>query len=146
MDPRLVVEMPFVGQGASNANSAGWLRDSDYFWKELSARYPEAFSQRNLDIIGGNVTVMGKNGKVKTLKAPSNDETFRSVFTQYDVKGLRGTQLIHHHIGGGGQAAAVPRPLHPGFGGIHNAEKQLGIWDGEQSVSDLLQQFIDRTN
>ncbi|EMI9087292.1 hypothetical protein P4308_09555 [Bacillus wiedmannii] len=26
----------------------------------------------------------------------------------------------------GGQAVGVPMPLHPGFGGIHNAEKAIG--------------------
>ncbi len=30
-------------------------------------------------------------------------------------------KLIHHHIGGGGQAAAVPATVHNGYGGIHNA-------------------------
>ncbi|MEB9970843.1 hypothetical protein P4K82_04430 [Bacillus cereus] len=29
---------------------------------------------------------------------------------------------------GGGQAVGVPLPLHPGFGGIHNAEKLIGAW------------------
>jgi len=36
---------------------------------------------------------------------------------------------VHHHIGGGGQAVAVPSKIHKGFGGIHNNEKQLGIWN-----------------
>ncbi|MDA1604530.1 hypothetical protein QCI44_11545 [Bacillus cereus group sp. RP37] len=40
---------------------------------------------------------------------------------------MRGTQLIHHPIGGGGQAAEIPKPLHPEFGGIRTAEKRLGI-------------------
>ena len=53
---------------------------------------------------------------------------FRSYFPEYDVKGLRGNRLIHHHIGGGGQAVAVPSGIHHGYGGIHNNEKQLGIW------------------
>ncbi|MGQ7775928.1 hypothetical protein [Bacillus sp. WC2507] len=26
----------------------------------------------------------------------------------------------------GGQAVGIPMPLHPGFGGIHNAEKAIG--------------------
>ncbi|MED4402849.1 hypothetical protein P9271_16205 [Metabacillus fastidiosus] len=26
---------------------------------------------------------------------------FREYFSQYDVKGVRGDKLIHHHIGGG---------------------------------------------
>ena len=39
-------------------------------------------------------------------------------------------QLIHHHIGGSGQAMPIPVGLHPGSGGIHNIEKQYGIWGG----------------
>jgi len=48
-------------------------------------------------------------------------------FPQYDFTGLRGTKLVHHHIGGG-QAVGVLLPLHPGFGEIHNAEKAIGAW------------------
>ena len=39
-----------------------------------------------------------------------------------------GDKLVHHHIGGGGQAFPVPQKLHPGSGGIHNIEKEAGIW------------------
>jgi hypothetical protein len=34
-DPRLVVDMPFVGKGKPNANAQGWLRDEAYYWKEI---------------------------------------------------------------------------------------------------------------
>jgi hypothetical protein len=57
-----------------------------------------------------------------------NDSTFRGYFPDYDVAGLRGNPLIHHHVGGGGQAVAVPGGIHPGSGGVHNNEKQIGIW------------------
>ncbi|MEM5673371.1 hypothetical protein AAHB54_28740 [Bacillus cereus] len=46
-------------------------------------------------------------------------------FPQYDFTGLRGTKLVHHHIGGGGQAVGVPLPLHPGFGGFITQKKRL---------------------
>ena len=123
MDERLMVEMPEALPG-QNQNAAGYLRDSDYYWQEIYERHPEAFSEHNLGILAGNTTnpVTGR-----LVKAPVNDEAFRSVFTQYDVEYLRGAPLVHHHIGRGSTAAAVPAPLHPGSGGIHNVEGQLGI-------------------
>ncbi|MFD1434131.1 hypothetical protein ACFQ5F_04225 [Kroppenstedtia eburnea] len=133
MDKRLVVEMPFEGQGKSNVNAEGWLRNADYYWDEIVKRYPEALSQKNLDIL---------NGKYE-FRTPLNDKQFRSIFTQYDVSGLRGHPLIHHHIGGGGQAVAVPKPLHNGFGGIHNAEKKIGIWGKDKPYSDMLQRMLE---
>ncbi|WP_255258504.1 MULTISPECIES: hypothetical protein [Bacillus] len=35
---------------------------------------------------------------------------------------------------GGGQAVGVPLPLHPGLGGIHNAEKAIGAWEKRCSI------------
>lgn len=32
-DPRLTVEMPYVGKGQKNTNAEGWLRDKDFYWK-----------------------------------------------------------------------------------------------------------------
>lgn len=134
-DPRLIVEMPFEGQGArSKTNSEGWLRNSDYYWREIYGRYPEAFSEFNTDVIFGR----NPDG----LKAPVNDITFRDVFPQYDIPGLKGKKLVHHHIGGGGQAFGLPQPLHPGSGGIHNIEKQFGIWDTDAENARLLGKFI----
>jgi hypothetical protein len=42
-----------------------------------------------------------------------NDAVFRKYFPQYNITALKGKPLIHHHIGGGGQALALPQPLHP---------------------------------
>ncbi|HDR7354697.1 TPA: cytoplasmic protein [Bacillus wiedmannii] len=133
-DPDLIVEMPFVGKGQRNANSEGWLRDSNYYWNEMLEKHPEAFSDFNKQII---------NGKIPRMKAPVNDEMFREKFPQYDFTGLRGTKLVHHHIGGGGQAVGVPMPLHPGFGGIHNAEKVIGAWGKDAEYAEMLQKFIE---
>lgn len=60
-----------------------------------------------------------------------------------DITGLRGTKLVHHHIVGG-QAVGVPLPLHPGFGGIHNAEKSIGAWGKDAGVEPphILMQHI----
>lgn len=138
MDRRLVVDMPFVGVGRSGTNAAGWLRDQGHYWEALARRHPEAFSPDNLRRIRGDPPLARP-------VAPVNDPTFRRVFPQYDVRGLRGQPLIHHHIGGGGQAAAIPAPLHPGFGGIHNVERGAGIWGGEDPVAEMLQRLLEKT-
>lgn len=127
-DRRLVVDMPFVGKGPS-ANSAGWVRDRNYYWREIMRRHPEAFSPRNRAILAG---------KIPGVSSPTNDSTFRAVFKQYDVRGLRGETLVHHHIGGGGQAAALPYPLHKGSGDVHNVEKAIGIYGGENEMAARL--------
>ena len=111
----LVVEMPYKGKGKANANGAGYLRDAKYYFKELHKKHPEYFSPAN-------------KKRLENKRNLVNDPVFRSYFPEYDVKGLRGNRLIHHHIGGGGQAVAVPSGIHHGYGGIHNNEKQLGIW------------------
>jgi len=138
MDRRLVVDMPFVGQGAPGTNAAGWMRDASYYWEELLRRHPDAFSPDNIRRIRGTPPLSGS-------VSPVNDATFRSAFPQYDVRGLRGQPLIHHHIGGGGHAAAIPAPLHPGSGGIHNVERAAGIWGGEDPVAEMLQRLLENT-
>jgi hypothetical protein len=138
MDRRLVVDMPFVGAGRSGTNAAGWLRDQGYYWEELARRHPDAFSPDNLRRIRGDPPLAGP-------VSPVNDLQFRTTFPQYDVRGLRGQPLIHHHVGGGGQAAAIPAPLHPGFGGIHNVERGAGIWGGEDPIAEMLQRLLENT-
>jgi len=124
MDERLMIRMseaPTKSQG----NAAGYLRDNLTYFRQLYAAYPQAFSKHNRRVLEGKVR--NKDGKVVT--AIKNDPTFRAVFPQYDVKYLRGKPLIHHHIGGGNWAAAIPAPLHRGSGGIHNFERLIGMSD-----------------
>lgn len=137
MDRRLVVDMPFVGRGALNTNAEGWLRDAQYYWREMVRRHPDAFSPDNLRRIRGDPPLAGP-------VAPVNDAQFRAVFPQYDVRGLRAQPLIHHHVAGGGQAAAIPAPLHPGSGGIHNVERAAGIWGAENPIADVLQRLLQQ--
>jgi len=132
-DQRTVVEMPFGGKGEKYTNAEGWRRDLKYFWRELLDRHPEAFSPNNRAII---------EGRNPFTDSPVNDKVFREYFSQYDVKGVRGDKLVHHHIGGGGQAFPVPQKLHPGSGGIHNIEKEAGIWGKDKVYSELLQKLI----
>ncbi|WP_141544661.1 WXG100 family type VII secretion target [Bacillus thuringiensis] len=130
-DPRLTVEMPYVGKGEKNTNAEGWLRDKDFYWKEMLEKYPEAFNRSNRQ-------------KIELGFAPINNPTFRKHFPQYDLKELYNDTLIHHHIGGGGQAVAVPSKLHPGLGGIHNAEKSAGVWGNDQKYAELLEKFLEK--
>ncbi|EIT86176.1 hypothetical protein A374_06241 [Fictibacillus macauensis ZFHKF-1] len=130
-DPRLTVEMPYVGKGQKNTNAEGWLRDKDFYWKEMLKKYPEAFSKSNRQ-------------KIELGFSPINNTKFRKHFPQYDLKELYNDTLIHHHIGGGGQAVAVPSKLHPGLGGIHNAEKSSGVWGNDQKYADLLEKFLEK--
>lgn len=44
--------------------------------------------------------------------------------------------LIHHHIGGNGEAVAVPKDIHIGQGGIHNHEKSARITDNCKNFSN----------
>jgi hypothetical protein len=137
MDSRLTVNMPFVGRGGSDVNAAGWLRSAQYYWEEMVGRFPEAFSPDNFRRIRGDPPL-------SRPVSPINDAQFRAIFSQYDVEGLRSRPLIHHHIGGGGQAAAIPAPLHPGFGGIHNVERGAGVWGREDPITEVLERLLER--
>ncbi|NRG46210.1 hypothetical protein HRF87_15795 [Bacillus sp. CRN 9] len=130
-DSRLTVEMPYVGKGQINTNAEGWLRDKDFYWKEMLEQYPEAFNSSNRQ-------------KIELGFSPINNPTFRKHFPQYDLKELYNDILIHHHIGGGGQAVAVPSKLHPGLGGIHNAEKIARVWGNDQKYAELLEKFLEK--
>lgn len=114
-----------------NTNSEGWLRNANYYWKEMLSKKPEAFSAFNQAII---------NGKHPKLKTPTNDATFRKHFPQYDLEGLRGKAMVHHHIGGGGQAIAVPKPLHPGFG-VFTIQKKN--WEFGEEILNMQNYFKD---
>ncbi|WP_342602828.1 T7SS effector LXG polymorphic toxin [Peribacillus sp. FSL E2-0159] len=111
-DHRLVTEMNYKGKKKSGTNAAGWERSASKHFNELLDNHPEFFSEANVERI--------ENGLV-----PVVDDDFIKHFPQY--RDTKGDKLIHHHIGGGGQAAAVPQSLHKGFGGIHNFEKEHNI-------------------
>ncbi|MBR3607230.1 MAG: hypothetical protein IKL51_06625 [Lachnospiraceae bacterium] len=63
---------------------------------------------------------------------------------QSNIKGLRGKPLVHHHIGGGGQAYGIPKSLHIGSGGVHNMEKLYGIWGTDSNYAERLQIFLEQ--
>lgn len=126
IDERLAVEMPYVGKGASNANSQGWLRDNKYYTKELYKSYPEAFSEENVK-------------RVEEGRQLQVDRQLSSVFTAYE--GFEGQFLVHHHIGGDGQAAAVPASLHIGSGGIQNQEEEAGITENGEKYTNFYEEW-----
>lgn len=115
LNENLAIDMPYVGKDDYRVNAAGYLRDREYYFNELYKEHLEYFSEKNKYNLENGYYIV-------------NDETFRSYFPEYDVEGLRGNNLIHHHVGGGKQAVAVSEGIHPGSGGIPNNEKALGIW------------------
>lgn len=108
----LVVDMKYTGRNDSKSNAQGWERDSKSFFQQLRDNHPEYFSKKN-------------SVAIETGSSPKVDAQFVKNFPQY--KGFEGQTLVHHHIGGDGQAVAIPQSMHKGFGEIHNVEKNLGI-------------------
>ncbi|WP_342512474.1 hypothetical protein MKY34_17930 [Sporosarcina sp. FSL K6-1522] len=56
--------------------------------------HPEYFSDANIKNLNNGWAIV-------------NDVVFGINLPQYDVNGLRGKPVLHHHIGGGGQAMAI---------------------------------------
>ncbi|NFG61450.1 hypothetical protein FDG75_12890 [Clostridium botulinum] len=121
-DPNYIVEMPYVGKNKNNSNSQGWKRDSKFFFKQLQAQQPEIFSKENLK-------------RINSGKSPKVDKQFIKYFPQYSDNNKE--IIRHHHIGGGSQAMPIPDSLHPGYGGVHNIEKEFGILV-ENTLDELL--------
>jgi hypothetical protein len=125
----LIIDAEFIGKKSNYANSQGWERDSNKYFKELYEMHPEYFSDSN------KVRIMNN-------KAPIVNEKFLKYFPEYvDYK----TQiLVLHHIGGDGQMVAIPQDIHSkGFGEIHNVEKSLGIRDIAIEFSNQVENRID---
>ena len=117
----LNVEMPFRGQGVSRTNSQGWLRDSNYYFSKLRDVHPELISKKN-------------GVRIDNKEAPIVDARMVKHIPEWEP--YIGQSLIHHHVGGDGEAVAVPEEIHPGFGEIHNHEKAAGITDECKSFSN----------
>ncbi|HOG59537.1 MAG TPA: hypothetical protein PK137_06560 [Anaerolineaceae bacterium] len=117
----LVLPMRFLGEDHAGANPQGWERNNNTYFKELQSRHPEYFSRLNTHRILDQRTT------------PLVDKTFIQYFQEY--KNFEQSPLVHHHIGGDGQAVALPKPLHNGNGEIHNIENSLGITRNGQEFS-----------
>lgn len=117
----LKVEMKYIGKEKSTSNSQGWERNKEKYFRELYEKHPEMFSRRNVSLLNHH-------------RSPVVDSTMIKYNPQWaDYKNQK---LIHHHIGGDGEAVAVPKGMHNGSGGIHNAEKELGITQKCKELSE----------
>ena len=114
----LKVEMQYLGKGNSNANSQGWERNSAKYFDSLYQSHPEMFSKKNA-------------ARVKDGHAPIVDA--KMIAHNPGWEQYRNQPLVHHHIGGDGEAVAVPQNAHKGQGEIHNHEKAAGITDNCKS-------------
>ena len=126
-----IIEMDFKGKvkGGSGRNAAGWERNASKYFKELYKKHPEYFDAENVK-------------KITKGKVPVVNEHFLKYFPQYEK--YKDTELRHHHVGEGGQAHAIPDPLHPGHGGIHNYEKDSGV-RGNDSLTERAQAMESST-
>ena len=103
-----MIEMEYKGyRRANGVNSQGWERNDVKYFRQLAKAHPEYFDADNMRAI-------------RQKQSPIVNDQFIEYFPQY--ADYKGDLLKHHHIGGGGQAAAYPETLHPGFGGVHKFE------------------------
>jgi len=81
----------------SGTTISGIPRNHVYFWRQMKTAKPEYLSSKN-------------SLAIKRGKAPTVDETW----TQHNPQHLRfmNSTLVHHHIGQGRYAVAVPDPVH----------------------------------
>ncbi len=128
-DPDSVVDMPFNGFSAANSNSQGWLRDRDYFNRAFYQQCPQAFSPENIQ-------------RMNAGKSLQIDDTMSGALPQY--QGFEGQRLVHHHIGGDGQAVGIPESLHIGYGGVHNAEEAAGVRANAEAYSAYYADAVSR--
>ena len=108
----LKIEMPYLGKDNSKANAQGWERDSKKYFNDLYHNHPEMFSAKNA-------------ARIKEGHTPIVDQKMISKNPEWAQ--YRNQPLVHHHIGGDGEAVAVPQNVHKGQGEIHIQEKNLGI-------------------
>ncbi|MDO4355959.1 MAG: hypothetical protein Q4E13_05560 [Clostridia bacterium] len=118
---KLTQSTAYIGKDKSNANSQGWERDSNKFFKELKDNHPEMFSLYNAR-------------RIERGEAPVVDR--KMINHNPHLADYKGETLIHHHIGGDGEATAVPQSVHTGYGGVHNHERNAGIREECKKFSD----------
>jgi hypothetical protein len=127
-DERFRVEMRYIGKEKSNSNKQGWERSNISYFKALLETYPEMFSKRNISKLNRN-------------KSPIIDHKMIEFNPSWE--NFKGQKLIHHHIGGDGEAVAVPAEIHKGQGGIHVYEKLAGINEKCVLFSNQCDEVVD---
>ena len=124
----LLVNMKHNSKGETNAQ--GWNRDGEYYFKELRQKHPEFFDEKN-------------NRKIDYGDSPEANRQFIKHNPQYAR--FEGESLIHHHIGGDGQAVAIPQSVHSkGYGEIHNIERDLGIRAEAEKFSEQVKRLCEQ--
>lgn len=93
------IRMPYIGSDKLNSNSAGYLRDNKFFWREYKSEYGDALSKNNGQLIEGG-------------KSPIVDQKWISQHP--NQKPYLGERLEHHHRNNTDEAYAVPQTLHRG--------------------------------
>ncbi len=116
----LKVEMQYLGKGNPSANAQGWERSSSRYFNTLLQNHPEMFSKKN-------------EARVRAGHNPLVDQ--KMINANPGWARYRGQPLVHHHIGGDGEAVALPKNAHKGKGEIHNAEKAAGITENCKNFS-----------
>lgn len=122
----LIVDMPLCDD-PEKSNADGWLRNKKYYFERIQERNPEAISERNNKLIKADLNIIV-------------DKEFIACYPEY--KEFEGDVLIHHHIGGGRQAVAIPSRLHINNVGIHQDEKRLGLNETAKEYSDFCKQEL----
>lgn len=126
---KITLSTNFIGQGKSNANSQGWERNSHKFFVQLEKEHPEMFSKAN-------------SLRIANHQNPIVDK--RMIDHNPQFKDYKGDTLIHHHIGGDGEATALPAGMHKGYGGVHSAEKEAGITQRCKDFSNECQKCLSQ--
>lgn len=126
---KLVVDMSFKGKNQPTSNSQGWERSSSKYFQQLHQNHPEMFSAKN-------------TARIQNNQAPIVDQKMIDHNPQFAQ--FKGEPLAHHHIGGDGQAAAVPRSMHMGYGEIHNHEKKAGITQNCKDFSQKCDNYVQK--
>jgi len=92
------------GAPGARTNAAGFPRNAGWFWEQVLEAKPEYFSPENVARI-----------KAPSPRSPKVDSTWIKYNPQH--QSFMGETLIHHHIGQGPIATAVPEPIHQAWSG-----------------------------
>lgn len=128
-DEKLMVDMNFMGKNQSTSNSQGWERNSGKYFQQLYQNHPEMFSTKNV-------------ARIQNKQAPIVDQKMIAHNPQFAQ--FKGEALVHHHIGGDGQAVALPKSMHTGYGEIHNHEKKAGVTQNAKDFSQKCDNYAQK--
>jgi len=115
----LIVSMRYTPM-ESTKNTQGWESDQRVYWSAVMERCPQCLDSKN-------------QKRLADGHCPRVNKTFIDYFPQY--KDFNEQKLYHHHIGGNGDAVAMPKDAHTGFGEVHNIERQLSIRENAENYT-----------